>query len=297
MSRRTLLVLCGLLLINRVANATDACCAPPRCSTCIDSYDYGDCVEDRMTTSTLWHSEETSEMLTGDTKVPQTKTTTSTTLHEVAVKTRVCEPTCVTRDFAFPGCRLQERCVEVEVSFVEHEPCIDTCGCVHILSHRSPNLVVHEPEFYVRPVTHIVEASAATVACRDVETIHEFPCATTKCDSDDCDARVSVVGKKLKWTAERCSLPTGIVTLTTTPAVHVVPVTCPECPACPLHCVGCRYTPCCELPAIRPSTVPPSPLPPAAPGSPGPPPPSPTIPSGGAKGPTAPKTAQVPPSH
>jgi hypothetical protein len=66
---------------------------------------------------------------------------------------------------------------------------------------------------------------------------------TTNCDIEDVDVSASTVGEEQMWTPEARSVPTGIVTLETKPAVHIVSVACAHSPCCSLPCVGCKYTP------------------------------------------------------
>jgi hypothetical protein len=238
---RLLFAVCTLVLIESLAMASDDCCPRDPCDVCIESCDYGYHVGDRVSTDTHWTATARPRCLSCTTKASHLRCTSITASCSKTVKKWVCRPTIVTREFASSSCYLEPRNVRVEAAFSECRCCTDCCGRAFACCCLGPILCVDEPDFCPRPVTVIIEQSAKTIQCCEVKHDCEFKRVTTKCDAEDVEVIASTVGDEQAWTAEPHSVPTGIVTLETTPAIHVVPVACAHCAPCSLPCVGCKY--------------------------------------------------------
>jgi hypothetical protein len=238
-----------------VGTASELCLPPSPCQACIDSCDFGYTVGDCVTIATHWRACEGTQTLTGFVKVPQVKTATSTTLHRRPVKARVFAPTTVTRSFASRSYALEPRSVPVEVAFAQRKCCVDACGRCYLCIREGPHILVNEPDFHTRRVTRIVEQSADTVECKEVNRDRELKRVTAECEIEDTDMNVSTTGRRLSWKPDPSSIATGRVTLTRTRVVHVVPVTYMVAPLCPLPCRACKYTPC-DAPSIGGPTKP-----------------------------------------
>jgi hypothetical protein len=298
MPRLLLFCVCGFLSTSDVLLGAAEMC-PPRlpCKACIESEDFGYYVGDCRTCATHFSVKEDQQTLSCKVKTSRLdfKSDTQTTCQ--SVKTRICEPTTVTRSFAFPSCKLEPRAVKVEVAFAERKCCIDACGHCYVCISSGPHQDFVERDYHARPVTRTVCQSAETIACRDVNREHNFDCKTIRCNISHSECDVSTTGRKLSFTGHECCVSTGCVTLNKKPAVHTVPVCCPP-PRCPLVCVSCCYTPrcaasacetnCCRQhpavvppPVVKPEPVPALPPPAAAtdPGPAVPPPPASAVPT------------------
>jgi hypothetical protein len=245
MSRLTLLAFCSVVLIDSLAAASDLCSPPEPCEVCVKSHDYAYRVGDRVTTYTHWSSTESAQIFSCTTKAPHLKCTPITTMCRKEVKFHDCKPTIVTREYASLSSCLEQRDVPIEAAIREYRCCTDCCGRPDVCTCLGPSVCVDEPNFCPRAVTKIIPQRAEMIECREVRKVCEFQRVTTKCDTDDIDISASAVGAEQTWTVEARSVPTGLVTLETKPAVHVVPVAPARCCApCHLPCVSCKYTPC-----------------------------------------------------
>jgi hypothetical protein len=244
MLRLTALAFATLLVIDSLAAASDVCCPPEPRDVCLKSHDYRYHVGDRVTSYMHWSATENPRILSCATKAPHLRCTSITTTHKKEVKLRDCKPTIVTREYASVATCLEPRDVPIEAAFREYRCCTDCCCRCYVCTCLGPIVCVDEPDFCPRAVTTIIARSAKTIECCEVKKVCEFKRVTTKCDTEDVEVVASTVGEEHTWTADACSLPTGLVRLDTKPAVHFVPVACVNCLPCSLPCVGCKYTPC-----------------------------------------------------
>ena len=265
-----LIVLCAFgLSLSRVSalTAAEICLPPIPCKACVDSHDFGYEVGDNETCATHWCVKEGQQTLTGKIKVPQLKATAKTTSNARQVALRACEPTTVTRSFAFRSYKFQPRQATVEVAFAERRCCVDACGCCRECISDGPRTEVIERDYHAKRVTRTIEQSGAAIKCKDVKRDCNFECTTIACNIADTDGDISTMGRKLCWTAHEECVPTGQITLTKKPTVRTVPVSCVLLPCSPT-CVSCRSIRHHDAEALPIPAVGPAPAPPSSPTSP-----------------------------
>jgi hypothetical protein len=214
--------------------------AAASCDACIDSWDYGYCIGDRVTSYTHWTAEENEQQLCRTSHAPKLNFKTTTKSKSKRLELCECKPTVVTRTYASPSIAMEPRCVPVEVAFGSCECCIDRCCRVCCTRCVGPPIMVPECDFNVRQVERQVDVLAETVECHQIKHTCKFERKTKDCKLSDEDFELTSSGCKLTWTGERRSAATGCATLTKVPAVHTVHVTCAS--AAPMHCVACKYT-------------------------------------------------------